>query len=144
MIEPSGLDELLCDGASPHHNLHVFALYPWVALLRAGRALEPLRVLEKCRIRWGQVQERAGDDVTVAGQGLAWEGGSLLLGPPRTETVAWRKDGHALMEAPLPGQWVAMHWDWVCDVISDRQLLELQGRTASELATVNQDAPATS
>jgi hypothetical protein len=46
--------------ALPHHSFHVFGVYPWLGLLREGRSVEPLRVLDRCRIRWGQVVQIQG------------------------------------------------------------------------------------
>ncbi len=129
--------ELVHPRASPNHNFHVFSVYPWVALLRSSRSPEPLRILEKCRIRWGQVAEVAGDQLRVLSQGLCWTGSSLHLGPPRSETVAWRKKGYALESVPTRGAWVALHWDWVCDVLERDQVGELREHTAFELAAVN-------
>jgi hypothetical protein len=34
-------------GARPHHNFHVFGVYPWVGLLRSGEIAEPLRILHQ-------------------------------------------------------------------------------------------------
>ena len=38
---------------APQHSLHVFAVYPWLGLLRGGMDGPPLEVLDRCRIRWG-------------------------------------------------------------------------------------------
>src|SRR6185437_1004623 len=40
--------------AGPTHGFHVFGVYPWSRLLLRAPEL-PLRVLDNCRIRWGQV-----------------------------------------------------------------------------------------
>ncbi len=129
--------EVVHPRASPHHNFHVFSVYPWVALLRSSRSPEPLRILEKCRIRWGQVAEVEKDQLRVLSQALCWTGTSLHLGLLRSETVAWRKEGYALEVAPIRGTWVAMHWDWACDLLERDQVGELRERTAFELAAVN-------
>ena len=49
------------DGGVPHHDFHVFGVYPWVGLLRSGDATDPLRVLESCRITPGRVLEVDGE-----------------------------------------------------------------------------------
>ena len=36
-------------GAVPHHCFHVFAVYPWLGLLRTGVVDQPLHVLDQCR-----------------------------------------------------------------------------------------------
>ncbi|MDQ2738880.1 MAG: DUF6390 family protein, partial [Actinomycetota bacterium] len=49
-----------------HHSYHVFAVYPWVGLLRQGRGAEvALSVLQQCRIRWGEVVAVHDERVTV-------------------------------------------------------------------------------
>ena len=36
-----------------------------------------------------------------------------------------------------PGDWVALHWDWVCDKLTDRQLRALRTYTMRHLDMVN-------
>jgi hypothetical protein len=124
-------------GARPHHNFHVFSVYPWVGLLNAGAADEPLRVLDQCRIRWGQVQAVVSGQAVVASQSLGWEGGSLVLGEPSTETVTWQSAGHAFVQEPRQGDWVAMHWGWLCQTITPTQLQALRRESALQLAIAN-------
>jgi hypothetical protein len=125
-------------GAVPHHNFHVFAVYPWVGLLRAGRAAEePLRVLDSCRVRWGTVQSIHNGQAEVLSRPVAWDGRSLHLGPPRTEQVLCSTvDG--FLARPRPGDVVAMHWNWVCDVLDPRRLTALRTRTARILTMTNE------
>ncbi len=135
--DPRTFEATFGSAARPHHNFHVFAVYPWVALLKAGRTDEPLHVLEKCRVRWGQVQDVWLDEAVVRGRGLEWVRGELRLGEPRLETVAFRHDGTSLIEPPEPGSWVAMHWEWICDVLTPEQVVELSAHTARQLEAVN-------
>jgi hypothetical protein len=133
-------------GATPHHNFHVFGVYPWVGLMRGGMGEAPLQVLDRCRIRWGRVAEIHGDTAVVTSQGLAWDGRRLTLGPAGAETARLRRDGHALAHSVRPGDWVALHWDWVCDRLGPTDLAHLQHSTAIELAAVTActySAPAT-
>ncbi len=37
----------------------------------------------------------------------------------------------------VPGDWVALHWDWVCDRLSPRQLANLRRSTSRQLAITN-------
>ena len=62
------------DGGVPHHDFHVFGVYPWVGLLRSGDATEPLRVLESCRITPARVLEVGDGTATVEGRPLVWDG----------------------------------------------------------------------
>ncbi|MCJ7827187.1 MAG: DUF6390 family protein, partial [Demequinaceae bacterium] len=81
-------------GAVPHHSFHVFAVYPWLGLLREGSLDEPLTVLQNCRIRWGRVVSVQGETAIVSSKPLVWDGRSLLLGEPRLETA--RVGAHGL------------------------------------------------
>lgn len=123
-------------GATPHHNFHVFGVYPWVGLLRGRMGEQPLTVLDRCRIRWGQVAEVLGDTAVVTSRPLTWDGRRLSLGAPAAETARLRRDGHALAHTVGPGDWVALHWDWVCDRLDPVHLAHLQRSTAVELTAV--------
>jgi len=132
------LAEAVPAGAVPHHNFHVFGVYPWVGLLRAGPAEYPMRVLDRCRIRWGEVVTVAGGLVTVRVRPLVWDGRSLQLGPPTHEQAVGAQDGLSLAGQLHPGDRVALHWDWVCDRLTPYQLGALRHYTAKQLAIVNE------
>ncbi|MDQ2836007.1 MAG: DUF6390 family protein [Actinomycetota bacterium] len=122
----------------PHHSFHVFTVYPWVNLLsRAANRDVALSVLDQCRIRWGDVLAVEGERVRVRSQPLVLVDGRLELGPAREQTAAWSADGQAVLSSVAVGDQVAMHWDWVCDVLDHRQLAELEARSADQLGATN-------
>ncbi|HEX6418986.1 MAG TPA: DUF6390 family protein [Acidimicrobiales bacterium] len=123
------------------HGFHVFAVYPWVGLLRSGSVDHPLRVLDRCRIRWGRVAAVAGDEVAVSARPLTWDGARLGLGDPVTERVRRGRDGVALVDV-RPGDHVALHWDWVCERLDRPRLAHLRRDTRAQLAAVNRDVAA--
>jgi hypothetical protein len=125
----------------PHHLFHVFAVYPWVGMLRAGYTIEPLHVLDSCRIRWGTVVDVVGDDAVISSRPLVWTGRDLELGPARHQVVRVRRDGYGLAAGVRPGDVVSAHWDWVCDVLTPRQVALLSRCTEDQLAQVR-TAPA--
>jgi hypothetical protein len=125
-------------GALPHHSFHVFGVYPWLGLLRGGRVDEPLRVLDRCRIRWGRVVALTGDGhARVLSRPLVWDGRRLALADPREELATLHLGGLGLSRPLRPGQWCALHWDWVCDRLDRRQLAALRQYTLGQLAVVN-------
>ncbi|MDN4483223.1 DUF6390 family protein [Demequina lignilytica] len=124
-------------GGTPHHNFHVFAVYPWVGLLRNGHVDGPLEVLDKCRIRCGQVLSIEGDTALVESRHLVWENGILSLAPPTAELARFRRDGQTLAPEIRPGGYVTLHWDWICDWIGPMRLTRLRNTTAREIAAVN-------
>ena len=135
----------------PHHGFHVFAVYPWVGLLHRGTGNDvALSVLDKCRIRWGEVVAIEGERVRVRSRPLVLHDGALELGPEREQTAAWSVNGSSLLLAqtdghpPLSsGDHVAMHWDWVCDVLSPGQVAQLELRNADQLSRTNAGLRAT-
>ena len=76
--------------------------------------------------------------------------GRLLVRSP-TARLGWseaqprgrfRRGGHGLhrgsaLTRAAPGDWVALHWDWVCHRLSTRQLGALRQVTLGQLAVVN-------
>jgi hypothetical protein len=124
-------------GARPHHNVHVFAVYPWLGLMRSGLVDEPLRVLDRCRIRWGQVEDADEQGVLVRSRRLVWDGSRLGLGPAEVEHAVVALDGLSLTPPTAPGTWCALHWDWICAELTGRQLDQLRRRTLDALDVVN-------
>jgi hypothetical protein len=128
------LAEGVLAGGVPHHSFHVFGVYPWVGLLGHDRMTRhALTVLDRCRVRWGKVIAVHGDQATVESRPLNWDGRLLTLGEPVVETARMPLDGAVL----ACGDWVALHWDWVCDKLTDRQLRALRGYSQRHLDMVN-------
>jgi len=107
--------------ALPHHSFHVFEVYPWAVLLRRTGNPTAVSVLDRCRIRTGKVVSVEGETARVTSRPLVWDGSALTPGPAREESVAWSAGGRSLLAGLSPGDLVALHWDWVCDVITEEQ-----------------------
>jgi hypothetical protein len=132
------LTEGVLAGGVPHHSFAVLCIYPYTGLLTDRRkAPHALTVLDRCRIRWGRVLAVTGDQVVVESRPLTWDGDVLGLGPPATETVVQSVDGVGMIGGVLPGDWVSLHWEWVCDRLTDSQVGQLRRYTARHLAIVN-------
>ncbi len=132
------LAEAIPQGAVPHHSFHVFGVYPWVGLLGADRGDTPLHVLQSCRIRWGQVVAVRGEEVDVMSRPLTWDGARLGFGAPRVETARGTTGGLGLAPSYAPSDWVSMHWGWVCDRLSRRQLTNLRHFTMRQIDITNE------
>ncbi|MGI8434131.1 MAG: DUF6390 family protein [Nocardioidaceae bacterium] len=131
----SSLDS--AETAVPHHTFHVLAVYPWVGMLGRGNDAVALSVLEQCRIRWGTVRRFDGERATVETQPLTWAGGELALGPSREESVRWSTAGSSLVNQLAEGDVVALHWDWVCDLLDEPQSTMLTRLTQRQLSLAN-------
>lgn len=133
------LAEGVLAGGVPHHSFHVFGVYPWVGLLGNDRMTRhALTVLDRCRVRWGKVVTvNALAEVIVESRPLNWDGRLLTLGEPTAETARLPLDSAVFAPGLAPGDWVALHWDWVCDKLTDRQLRALRGYSQRHLDMVN-------
>ncbi len=120
-------------GALPHHSFHVFCVYPWAGLLREGRTEPSLHILDRCRIGWGQVASVPdGGTVMVRQRQLTWDGRTLGLGhsAPRPASTGF-------VSGLLPGDWVSLHWDSVCDRLTIAQLRTLRRLTIRHMRMVD-------
>jgi hypothetical protein len=70
-------------------------------------------------------------------QALEWTGRQLRLGGPTLQDAVRSLDGAGVAPALRPGDWVALHWGWVCDRLSLRQLVTLRQYTAMHLDIAN-------
>ncbi len=100
-------------GGVAQHSFHVFAVYPWLGLLRAGMEGPPLEILDRCRIRWGRVEKVIGDLVTVRSRPLSFNGSRLVLGDEQLEQARRGFDGMVFTVDLEPVDMVSLHWDWV-------------------------------
>ena len=119
------------------HSFHVFAVYPWLGLLRAGKATPALDVLDRCRIRWGRVVSVEGDFVSVRSRSLRFESSRLTLGSERLETARRASSSICFVDELQPGTIVSLHWDWVCDRLSTTGARWLIACTRRNLRAVN-------
>jgi hypothetical protein len=131
--------DVVAAGAVPHHCFHVFAVYPWLGLLRTGVVDQPLHILDQCRTTPAVVQSVDRESLDVLARPLLWDGGAgaLRLGDPTTRTVRWQDDGLAFVPRPCPGDLVSLHWDFVCDILSPGAARALGRATTRALDAVN-------
>lgn len=126
----------------PHHAFHVFAIYPWVGLL--GRDSDvPLSVLDQCRIRTGVVEAVEGPRARVAVPSLEWDGWTLSIGAAHVIEARWSDNGRSLLDGLSAGDLVSVHWDWVCDILTPRQVAAIQDYEHRQLEVTNRVLAAT-
>jgi len=130
----------LLDEAAADHCFHVFGVYPWTRLLGTGPgpgAEQPLYVLDSCRIRWGTVLSRDGDEIEVSTRHLSWDGAVLGLGEPSIDRIRVSVDGLEFLPDVDFGDRVALHWDWLTDRLRPDQARALEASTLRQLAATN-------
>jgi Family of unknown function (DUF6390) len=130
--------------AAAHHSFQVFEVYPWAAMLLEGRPAGPaVHVLDRCRIRVGEVQAVHGEGVTVTSRLLAWDGTALGEAPYEvTEQARWSCEDGSLIDVPAEGDTVALHWDWVCEVLTPDQADSVTDRERRRRSVLGLSGPA--
>ncbi len=99
--------------------------------------MEPsLKVLDRCRIRWGTVTAVGVGTVSVVSQPLVWDEERLALGDPVAEEVVASGDAE-VSAATEVGDVVSLHWDYVCDRLTPHRLARLRREHAHHLDIVN-------
>jgi hypothetical protein len=128
--------------AAANHCFHVFGVYPWTRFLSgAGRKINvehPLSVLDNCRITWGTVVSRAGDDVEVRCQRLVWDGQALALSDPSVRPLDVWADGYSAVPDVTVGDQVALHWGRLCGRLQPEQVRALADSTDRQLRVTSQ------
>jgi hypothetical protein len=120
-------------GARPHHNFHVFDVYS-----RMNEIGDTLLTMDQCRVSWGRVVGCDGPNLVVERQPLVIRAGKLALGEAVRVRVLRDVDGRSLVGKAVPGDWVSLHWGWVCEVLAPGQIANLRYYTDYHLAIANQ------
>lgn len=120
-------------GARPHHNFHVFDVHS-----RTGQLENSLETMDQCRVSWGRVMQVNGPELTVERQPLLLETGKLVLGSVRPIPVVRQIEGRGFADGAKVGDWVSLHWGWVCEVLNDQQQRNLAHYTNYHLKLANE------
>jgi hypothetical protein len=134
-LTPKNLDLILGkvpQGAQPFHAFHVLDV-----CRRTGALAENLQTLDSCRISWGRVEAIQNGQLNAAVQPIKLEEGRLTLGPPETRIVTRQVNGRGFANDAHVGDWVSIHWGWVCEVLTPRRLEHLEHYTRHSLALAN-------
>jgi hypothetical protein len=57
----------------------------------------------------------------------------LRAGAPVTEQATWSAHGQSLLPGLRPGDLVALHWDWVCDILTEDQAARIEDHERRQL-----------
>lgn len=125
-------------GARPHHNFHVFDVYTRAGLMNDRAAPVLLETMDNCRISWGKVAAVEGSELVVERPALVLADGKLALSEPQPVRILRQLDGRGFAEDVHPGDFVSVHWNWACDVLTLGALARLMRSNARALALANQ------
>jgi Family of unknown function (DUF6390) len=120
-------------GAHPHHSFHVLDVHS-----RVGEIDTTLATLDACRVSWGKVIGVEGAELLVLRPPLVLREGRLTLGAAERTRVLRQVDGRGFADRAEPGDWVSLHWGWVCEVLGQREQANLERYTRYHLMLANQ------
>ena len=130
--------DVVAAGAKPHHCFHVFAVYPWLGLLRTGVVSEPLRVLDQCRTAPALVLScRRRDGRGARAAAALGRRRAAARTPGAADGALERRAASASSRRRQPGEWVSLHWDFVCDGLSPGAARSLARANRQAIAAVN-------
>lgn len=129
----------------PQHNFHVLNIF-----IRTGHTAVPhtLSTMDHCRISWGRVMGEVGSgkgevgskiqtkkQYVVETQPLIYEQEKLVLGDLTKKIVT------SVAAKPKIGEWVSIHWGYICDVLTPIQRKNLAYYTQVALRSANKARP---
>lgn len=120
----------LSKGAKPNHSFHVFNF--WQRTGHLAR-LHTLETMDNCRISWGEILPKDQFSIfnfQISTNKLIFKDGKIRL-EPATKTIQGLEEGYQ------PGDLVTIHWNWICEKISEKQAENLQKYTDWALRLAN-------
>lgn len=110
----------------PYHNYHVLNIF-----VRTGRiaTVETLETMDSCRISWGKIIKiKSNNTFVIETQSLIQHGDKLMLGKVINKEVS------TVGLIPELNDFVSIHWNTICSVLSSRQLKQLHKYTLYALS----------
>jgi len=119
-----GLKKAIRRGGRPSHNFHVFEVFPKTGGM-SGQFKPNLGLLDNCRISWGRVVGGKKDELIIERRPLVFHGQKIELGRPEKVRRSYRIKGKSFLGRFESGSVVSIHWNWVCDQLSKKELEQL-------------------
>jgi len=127
------------DGAIPHHTFHVLNVFT-----RTGHQniVHTLETMDACRIGWGRVIKNPKSEIRnpkliIETQPLVLKNGKLALDKTVLKKIEFPSLGFRYSNFELLNKWVSIHWNTFCDILTDRQVRNLQFYTEKAIQLAN-------
>jgi hydrogenase maturation factor len=122
-------------GARLHHSFHVFNVF-----IRTGHHTveHTVETMDECRIGWGKIASRlpmTDHRLQIQSQKLVYKNGQLKL---VSAVLDVEVPGDLMTKRLNHGDWVSVHWGFVCDVLSPTQVKRLERYTKYHLTLANE------
>ena len=123
-------------GAKPHHSFHVLEIYRRVGSIRGHNSGSVLETINNCLIMWGKITGVKNNVLEVEYKPIVLQK-RLMLGGFQKKNIGYKFHHKTLLDNPQIGDWVSIHWNWACDILTSRQLQNLQKWTLWHLKLAN-------
>jgi len=132
-----GLEKKFLFSPKPNHLFHVLEIYQLVGTIRGGQITTLLDHINNCRISWGKVLEIKKDRLLIKTSEIKFVGNQLQLVLPKEKEINYQIRDLNFVKSIKIGDWVSIHWNWACDILTERQLANLQKWTNWNLKFAN-------
>jgi len=128
-------------GAKPHHSWHVLNISRQTGQYSMDYVL---KTIEKCRIGWGRIKEIKKQStglvstVIITHKPIEISDNKFVLGNEIDQEVWLEFNKQSFVDQIKIGDFVSVHWDWVCDFLTKEQVVNLNKWTIHNLNLVNQ------
>ncbi len=127
--------------ALPHHTFYVLGSFA-APLLADGESLaneaqeKVLASMDSCRISWGKVRRIGKGSLEVSTRPLELRDGRMRLAPPEVKEVSYNPSVKPF-QTIKPGDVVSIHWNYACDLLTERQQGNIAKYTDADIGLVN-------
>ena len=132
------LEERIGHGILPNHNYHVLTVPKKMGHQEMVASID---AIDSCRISWGKVTEVSGPNITLLYEPLMMMNNKFLLGAPVEKKIVRRLEAEYDIEMLQPGQFITLHWDIPCEVLTEKIIAQLKFHTLKAIQIANFDTP---
>jgi len=125
---------ILPGGAFPHHSFHVINIPKRTGHYPVDHTIE---TMDQCRIGWGRVLLVKSNKVKVLTHLLEIKNNKIRLGKTIEKEYIWQFGDKGFIKNIKKDDWVSLHWDFVCDKLSQIQLQNLKYYTQLSINLAN-------
>ena len=126
------LEDRIGKGILPNHNYHVINVPKKMGLQETEASID---AMDSCRISWGKVTDVSGPNITLLYEPLLVANNRFFLGDPIEKKIVRDYD----IEMLQPGQYVTLHWDIPCEVLTEKIIQQLRHHTLRAIQIANLD-----
>jgi len=128
--------------ALPHHSFYVMSTYATSSVadgpsLSTDSAKKIETLVDNCRISLGRVTDVGRKELTVRYTPVGLKDGRLVKLEQKTKKVVFEK-GVRPFDSVRRGDWVSLHWNFACEVLTMTQARNLARFTNADLAATNE------